>query len=540
MNRFSLKSRQPGDYARLARRALDSLLPVALVLLAAWLLWPAFGAMAFWSAIAAGALTACVAALLSDRSSATNGADCAQPVAGFERTHTAAELSAARSAGRDSLTGLPDAFALLDFGAPRLVREQPRLLAVIELSWLGEFNLRFGRDHGDQVLLTVAGMLEDSLRDEEIAARCRGGQFALLLESASVGDSFRRLSEVQAAIGSRIKQSFGIETNTHTGLAWYPRHGLNMSTLLHRARIALNAAESSDQPCVIYSPAADTSLELERDLTQDLARAIENDSITLNFQPVVPLHENGNLALEVLSRWEHPEWGMISPETFVALAEHGGFINRLTRMVVRRAVAQLRLWQSEGIETDLAINLSANDLFDDTFPAFLSRTCEAAGVSAHKLILEVTETTMISDVARARLTLRRLRAIGVRVVIDDFGTGYSSLAHLRQLPVDGIKIDKSFVTTMRRGSNDSTIVRVSIELAHSLGLRVTAEGVESEYIEDRLLEFQCDALQGFHICPPICAEAVSGWLLSNDHGGLSSRLRQQHLPFREAGALPAT
>ncbi len=531
MNNEGTKNRHLVGLARVFRRTLDCVLPVALLLLAAWLLWPGMGAVAFWCALAASIVTAVVATVLAERRAHPADTAPMASVAGFERTHTPAEFGDARAAGRDDLTGLPDTFALLDFGAPRLVREQPRLLALLELGWLEEFNLRFGRDDGDRALMIVAGLLEGCLQKEEIAARCKGGQFALLLESDSVGASFRRLAEVQSMIGSRIRESFGIDTRTHTGLAWYPRHGLNMSTLMHRARVALGAAEASDQLCVIYSPASDNSLDLERDLTQDLARALENDKLSLNYQPVVPLDENGRLALEVLSRWEHPEWGMISPETFIALAEQGGFINRLTRMVVRRAVAQLARWQHDGMETDLAINLSANDLFDDTFPSFLSRTCTAAGISPRCLVLEVTETTMISDVARARLTLKRLRETGVRVVIDDFGTGYSSLAHLRQLPVDGIKIDKSFVTSMRRGSSDSTIVRVSIELAHSLGLRVTAEGVESAYTEDRLQELQCDALQGFHICPPLNADAVAGWLMGNEHGRLGDRLRQQHLPL---------
>ncbi len=516
--------------ARLLRPLAELSLPAALLILAVYLAWPDLGPAALWSALAASGLTGLLAGLTAIwPQSPAPGPELEV----FERTHTPRELSVGRRQGRDALTALPDVFALLDFGAPLLTRQEPRLLAVIELAWLGEFNLRFTRKQGDAALRDVAGLLEQSLAEGEMAARCGGAQFALLLDSSSVGESFRRLMGLQETIAGHMQDKFGIETRSHAGLAWYPRHGLNMSTLLHRSRQALANAESSDQRCSIYSPASDTGLELEQELTRDLAEALDQDALTLNFQPVIPLNSDDMLAMEVLARWEHPEWGMISPETFIALAERGSLINRLTRFVVQRAVQQLADWRAADIMTNIAINLSARDLFDDTLPAFLARACKAAGVPARQLLLEVTETAMISDIARARLTLKRLRNLGVRVIIDDFGTGYSSLAHLKQLPVDGIKIDKSFVRSLRRGSSDSTIVRVSIELAHSLGLRVTAEGVESEYIADRLEELQCDALQGFHLCPPIAAEAVAGWLLNSKRETSCARLRQQSLPLME-------
>ncbi len=517
---------------------IDVVLPVSLVLMLAFLLWPAMDSKTLLVGIGAAlASTALAALILLAGVGARPAADAPPPaIEGFERTHTPAELRAARANARDALTGLPDHVALLAYGAPLLKSEKPRLLAVLEPGGLEEYNLRFGREAGDQALKTVARILTESVGENEIVARCRGSQFAMLLESDSVGDSFRRLRAIQEQLVSHSVASMKVATQTHAGLAWYPRHGLNMTTLLHRARSALDSARYRDRDCVIYSPAIESGLELERDLTSDLALAVENDEIALNYQPLLPLNGQGACGLEVLARWHHPDWGMISPETFISLAEQGGFVSRLTRRVIRNAVEQLAEWRNEGIDTRLSLNLSAHDLFDDTLPGFLSRLCEAAGIEPSLLTLEVTETVMISDAARARLTLKRLRQLGVRVVIDDFGTGYSSLSHLRQLPVDGIKIDKTFVRNLRRGSNDSAIVRVSIELAHSLGLSVTAEGVESEYIETRLEEFQCDVLQGFHICPPLPADAVPGWLIGSEINAGAGRTFQHSLPLVELGA----
>jgi EAL domain-containing protein (putative c-di-GMP-specific phosphodiesterase class I) len=272
----------------------------------------------------------------------------------------------------------------------------------------------------------------------------------------------------------------------------------------------------------MFEPRLDRYSPRRLSLAGSLRSAIADGEVVLFFQPKAELEGGSIVGVEALARWEHPQLGTVGPAEFVPIAEQTGLIGPLTTHVLNQALAQIRRWHDDGEELTVAVNLSARSFLDAQLAVEIPVLLERHGVDASMLELEITESMLMLDPGRAQATLDRLSGIGLRISVDDFGTGYSSLANLKRLPVDGIKIDKSFVIDMPHDSSDAAIVRSTIDLAHNLGLRVVAEGVESHEAWQRLVEMGCDLAQGFHVSRPLPADALSR-LLAERRGARDTR-----------------
>jgi EAL domain-containing protein (putative c-di-GMP-specific phosphodiesterase class I) len=290
------------------------------------------------------------------------------------------------------------------------------------------------------------------------------------------------------------------------GVACFPGHGQTASELLRQADIALYCAKESDGAVRTYDHEQDEYSIDRRALAIQLRRGVERGELLVHYQPKVPLREGGERSVEALARWNHPQLGPIGPDAFIPLAERTGIITRLTEKVMESALGQCARWRREGLEVAVAVNVSTRSLLDHNLPTMIRTMLDRYELPARALQVEITESRIVADLPRARATLDELRAMGVMIAIDDFGTGFSSLSQLQQLPIDEIKIDRSFVMRMDRDRNDAVLVRSIIELARNLGLRVTAEGVETEETTSTLRRLGCDFAQGFHVGRPMAAE----------------------------------
>ena len=302
-----------------------------------------------------------------------------------------------------------------------------------------------------------------------------------------------------------------INLDASIGLALFPDHGADAETLLRRADIALYDAKADHLGVAMYQPGRDEVHLRQLQLMTDLRQAIERRELHLQFQPKVDVASSRVVHVEALLRWTHATLGEVSPDEFIPLAEHSGFIHELTRHVLNEALRCNSEWRRQGVDLGLAVNLSAMDLMDADLPDFLQDCLRRHGVPAGKLILELTEGALMRDVDYAVRMLQRLREGGVRVAIDDFGTGYSSLAQLKRMPVDELKIDKSFIMQLVEGSDDAVIVRSTIELGHNMGLSVIAEGVENDGAMALLRSYHCDMVQGYLFSPPLHEADLLDW-----------------------------
>jgi EAL domain-containing protein (putative c-di-GMP-specific phosphodiesterase class I) len=295
-------------------------------------------------------------------------------------------------------------------------------------------------------------------------------------------------------------------------VALFPEHGGDPATLLRRAEVAMYAAKERRLPSAIYDPTQDRDSIERLSLAGDLKRAIADDALDIVFQPKLDLASNRVQEVEVLLRWNHPRRGAVPAQELVAVAERTGLIRELTAWVLGRALEKGAEWSREGLELTLAINLSALDLLDAELPSRLRARLERAGFPPRRLVLEITESSVMADPVAARRLLDEVTAMGVRVSVDDFGTGYSSLAQLKRLPVREIKVDRSFVMEMLQSPDVKQIVRSTIELGHNLGLRVVGEGVESSEALAALRALGCDLAQGHFVSPPLAGPELVRWL----------------------------
>jgi EAL domain-containing protein (putative c-di-GMP-specific phosphodiesterase class I) len=306
---------------------------------------------------------------------------------------------------------------------------------------------------------------------------------------------------------------FPLEVATSIGIAGYPDHGDHVDTLLRHADVAMYIAKEAHAGTVVYDPQEDTNDSARLTLAGELRRAIDGEELVLHFQPKAELRSGCIVGVEALVRWQHAERGFIPPGEFIPIAERTGLIKPLSRHVLATAIRQCSEWHAAGLDIHVAVNLTIPDLLDLALPDLIGGLLAETGVHAEWLELEITESTILSDPFRVRQVLSRFNEMGVRLAIDDFGTGYSSLAYLRRLPVQTIKIDRSFVTDMCENENDATIVRSTIELARNLGLEVVAEGVESQEAWDALRAQGCTLAQGYLFGRPLPAEEVTALLL---------------------------
>jgi EAL domain-containing protein (putative c-di-GMP-specific phosphodiesterase class I) len=321
----------------------------------------------------------------------------------------------------------------------------------------------------------------------------------------------RRLREA-ASTRARVA-GLDLEVTLTIGVAAAPVHGADSGTLMQRADVALLAASGSGG-VASYHPVLDQQSLRRLQLGTELEEAMADGSIDVVFQPIIDARTSDIVSVETLVRWSHPRYGAIPPDDFIHLAEQIGRIGPLTDHVLDRSLARCRRWLDDGIALSVAVNLSARCLTEPDLVERVGRALQRHGVPGELLTLELTEGSVVDDSVRSSTVLADLHALGLRLSMDDFGTGYSSLSQLRQLPIDEVKIDKSFVLGMSTSQGESFIARSIIELAHNLGLRVVAEGVEDEVTRKLLADMGCDKLQGFLVSRPLSDDRLEGWLLA--------------------------
>ncbi len=353
-------------------------------------------------------------------------------------------------------------------------------------------------------------LVANSLRDSDALCRITGTETAVLLSSLGNSKDARLVVE---KILQKIEQPLSLEGHTvnlkpQCGVALFPHHATSAVTLLECAYSALNAARRNKERYVLFSKEFGSSRRPPLRLSE-LRQAIVEDQLFLLYQPKIDLRNNRIIGLEVLTRWRHPDYGLIMPDEFIPLAERTGLIVPLTLWVLKHAILQCRSWLDRGINLNTAVNLSMWNLETPELPEQIAGLLGIANVPASQLELEITESAIMDDPQRAMRTLKAIRELGVRFTIDDFGTGYSSLSHLKKLPVSSIKIDKSFTQNMECDNDSAVIVRAIIDLGHNLGLKVVAEGVETIETKDLLTKFECDEAQGYYFARPVTAADIT-------------------------------
>ncbi len=423
----------------------------------------------------------------------------------------------------DHLTELPNRVLFRDRleQALHAARRTPGDVAVmlLDLDRFKEVNDTLGHESGDELLREVGRRLGKNLRGGDTVARLGGDEFAVL--APGLGDAEAALV-VARKLRNAVEWPFTVrgltlEVEASIGVALFPEHGADADTLLRHAEVAMYQSKESHSGAEVYSPDRDVYSPDRLKLLGELRRAIENRELLLHYQPKVSLRSCEVLGFEALVRWDHPEQGLLPPDRFIPFAEHTGLVKPLTRYVLREAVAQCAEWTRSGLDLTVAVNLSGRDLLDLGLPEDVQSALAGARLDPRRLELEITENTILTDPVRTRAILERLKGLGVRLAIDDFGSGYSSLGYLKRLPLDVLKIDKSFVLGMLRDDDDSAaIVRSTIDLAHNLGLQVVAEGVEDERVGSVLTALHCDAAQGFYFSPPLAGPDVAAWAAEID------------------------
>jgi diguanylate cyclase (GGDEF)-like protein len=380
----------------------------------------------------------------------------------------------------------------------------PLTVLLVDLERFRDVNDTYGHSAGDAVLLEVATRLRSLLRASDTVARLASDEFAILLPTVA-SDEGRRIAR---KILADLEPPFSVDGRTlhvrcSIGVASSPQHGDEPAALLRHADLALQAARKSGAGFAVYDAGYGEGGQERLPLLEELHAAVDKGQLVVHYQPKMDLRSGNLVAVEALVRWEHPERGLLGPARFVPLAEQTGFIHRVTRAVIERAVVQVATWRRAGLEIEVAINISARDLMDRELLPLLESLLSEQSLEPGIVWLEITESSVMEDPAQSLEVMRRLRAMGLRLSIDDFGTGYSSLAYLKRLPVNELKIDKSFVSGLTTDVDDATIVRTTIELGHTMGLRVVAEGVETAAAWDALAGMGCDLAQGYHISYPL-------------------------------------
>ena len=418
----------------------------------------------------------------------------------------------------DALTDLPNRTLLSDRLHQAILSairgDQPLAFIIMDLDHFKEINDTLGHHNGDLILQQVANRVRGVLRESDTVARLGGDEFAVLLPAADLEDA----TQIAKKLLDGLDRPFDLEAQSFRvgaslGIALFPEHGRDGSALMKRADVAMYEAKRSKTGYAVYDPAKDQHSLRNLSLMGELRTAIDADQLVLYYQPKVNTQTGRVSGVEALVRWRHPQHGLMYPNDFIPLAEQAGLIKQLTLWVLKQAVEQSRDWEQSGIDVSMAVNLSVHNLHDSTFPEEVKAIMRGASRDqVSRLRFEITETAMMVDPTRALEILNALGAMGIRLSIDDFGTGYSSLSYLKQLPVAELKIDKSFITSMGSSDNDAVIVRSTIDLAHNIGLRVVAEGVEDKQTYEMLATLGCDSVQGYYISQPMSPMDFVRWL----------------------------
>ncbi|MGH2868876.1 MAG: putative bifunctional diguanylate cyclase/phosphodiesterase [Solirubrobacteraceae bacterium] len=424
----------------------------------------------------------------------------------------------------DALTGLPNRVMFVDKLEEALIvaRRERQTLAVMlmDLDRFKEINDTFGHQCGDQMLSEVGQHLCKALRSRDTVARLGGDEFAVLAPIIAGELGAVALAERAAHEVRRTHTVAGVEVDVDAsiGIALFPLHGDNVDELLRCADVAMYASKARGVPTV-YAVEHDHHSADRLALGAQLRRAIEQGEIVVHYQPKADFATGEITGVEALVRWEHHERGLLGPDLFIPLAEQTGLIRALTTHVLNSALEQCKHWRDRGRMLSVAVNITGRDLLDQRFAEEVKDLLLKWNVPPESLELEITENTVLTDPTRASSILGTLGELGVRLAIDDFGSGNSSLGYLKRLPINVLKIDKSFVLQMHKNDDDAAIVRSTIDLGHNLGLKVVAEGVSSVSAWNRLRLLGCDVAQGYYLGKPVSGAAISRLLAEENHPG---------------------
>jgi len=423
-----------------------------------------------------------------------------------------------RLAFNDELTGLSNRLAFIQGVHQALLAhaesKQKLSVIVINIHRFKPINQTLGRDFGDDLLRHVGQVLKQNVFSEhDMVARLDADEFAVLLQHTDQAQATRYADKLLHVFEQPVSvQGQAIDVRTGIGISLYPDHGMNEEALLNHAETALQESKAKKSPWIVYNTALEIDQSETLTLISDLKEAIQHDQLLLYIQPKIDVKTRRALGGEALIRWVHPEKGMIFPDQFIPFAEQTGIISDITNWMLLRACQVLAGFRKQGLHITLAVNLSTRDLNNMELPEQIAHLLTSHGLDSKALKLEITEGSLMQDPERAELVVKKLAAMGLHLAIDDFGTGYSSLAYLRQLPVQELKIDRSFVMFMDKNSGDASIVKSTIDLAHNLGLIVVAEGIENEFVLNQLARLGCNEGQGYFIGKPMPEKDFSVWL----------------------------
>ncbi len=429
----------------------------------------------------------------------------------------------ASEAHHDPLTGLANRRRFTELVERTIYTEPHRSSAVlmIDLDRFKEINDSFGHSVGDDLLCLVGPRLQQALAPGDLLARMGGDEFAVLLPDADEA----RARDVAERLGGALREAFVLDdqplhVDASIGVALCPDHGRDRSLLLARADTAMYGAKRGRLGYRVWTPEGTTDSRDRLRTLEQLRTALDTEELVPHYQPKLDLHTGRVLGVEALVRWEHPERGLLPPGVFLPLAEQAGLMRRLTLRVLERSLLDLRTWRDAGHDLSVAVNLSVSNLQDLALPDQVALLLETRGVPAGALTLEITEDVLMADAARSQQVLADLRRLGVRLSVDDYGTGYSSLTYLRALPVDELKLDRSFVTSLTRDPRAAAIVRSTQQLSRDLGMTFVVEGVEDAATLESLRGMGCDVAQGWHVARPMPAAGFPAWLAGHPGGAV--------------------
>jgi diguanylate cyclase (GGDEF)-like protein len=429
------------------------------------------------------------------------------------------EVQILHQATHDTLTGLPNRTLFLARLGSAITWPRPSgesvAMIMMDLDRFKEINDTLGHHFGDQLLIEIGRRLAQTLPESDTVARLGGDEFAVMFTVREVAGAVA----VAQRIADSLKLPFvlagvSIDVDASMGIALSPLHAVDAETLLKRADVAMYDAKEDHTSFAIYETGRDEHSLRRLAILSDLRHSIERGELELHYQPKIDVRSERVAHAEALVRWRHSVHGFLRPDEFIPLAEQSGNIGMITKWVLARAIRDCGEWNRSGLDISIAVNLSALDLFDSELPIYISGLLAEVSLPPSKLVLEITESAVMKDPAYALKILRDLKSRGVMLAIDDYGTGYSSLAHLRRLPVDELKIDKSFVLALGNGAtrDDVVIVRSTIELGHNIGLKVIAEGVENAKAWNILKDLGCDMAQGYFVSKPLPEVDFRNWM----------------------------
>ncbi|HEY4485924.1 MAG TPA: EAL domain-containing protein [Nitrospiria bacterium] len=422
------------------------------------------------------------------------------------------------------MTGLPNRNSLYERLRNAIRKDggegKPMALLLLDLERFKEVNDTFGHQLGDRLLGQVGRRIQKEIRDDDFVARLGGDEFAILLPwLRAIEDPDRVIHKIQKGLEPSFQlEGIPVAVEAGIGCALYPLDGQDADTLLRHADVAMYEAKKSGRGYARYLPEKDHYSPRRLALIGELRHAIENDELVLHYQPKIDLRTRRTIEVEGLVRWNHPHRGMIRPDEFIPTAERTGLIKPLTEWVINSAFQQGRDWHRMGLSLAMAVNVSVRNLQDPEFPGWLANRLKSSGLSPGDVRLEITESAIMIEPEETIEVLKRIKETGVKLSINDFGTGSTSLSLLEKMPVDGIKVDKSFVFKQAQGNGGSVFIRSMVDLAHHLGYTVVAEGVEHPEVLNQLVAMGCDEAQGYHMAKPMPADDLTMWLHESPWG----------------------